>query len=602
MTVSQAPDRPEDIARALERSEQRWAELNGASLRSQSGDAELHFRGLRIYRGGRRLPIPAPHLALSRGELDSDPGTALHAARSRQLRLALRGVGDASALRLQHTDPRLHRAGRPANPLEALVFDLLEQLRVEALVPAALPGQQANVRQRFVAWSEEFQHSGLLEYSLGHLVFAVSQICWSRLNAESLSDEASDRIEGVRASLVPVIGIALDGMRRHRQDQGEYARHAREVAAAVHAFFRKERQEEDEEASPAQDDDPTLLALAALLGLEPPVDETPSAEAGHGDGRSFQASGEPYRVFTRRYDQEVRAAELARAEELVQFRERLDQRVAEQDQSATSLARRLLVLLGLPQTDNWNFGEDSGRLDGRRLSQLVVSPADQRVFKRERIQPRPDCAISVLIDCSGSMKAHIERLAVLIDLLSRALDLIGVDNEVLGFSTAAWNGGRARRDWLAAGRPANPGRLNEVSHRIFKSADRRWRQARNSIAALLKVELFREGVDAEAVEWACARLATRDVSRRVLMVITDGCPMDGATREANSHHYLDDHLLQVVSAHERIRDVEICGLGVGLDLSPYYRRNASIDVERAIDGPVVNEVLQLLARAWSGRR
>jgi len=195
------------------------------------------------------------------------------------------------------------------------------------------------------------------------------------------------------------------------------------------------------------------------------------------------------------------------------------------------------------------------------------------------------------------MKAHIEPVATMIDVLSRALDQAGVTSEVLGFTTAAWNGGRARLDWLARGRPRHPGRLSEASHLIFKDAATSWRRARGDIAALFKADLFREGVDGEALDWACARLVARAEARRILIVVSDGSPMDSATAQANDPFYLDNHLKDVVARHEAARDVEVLGLGVGLDLSPYYRRSLALDLSAPPDMAVFGEIV-----AWIGGR
>jgi cobaltochelatase CobT len=184
---------------------------------------------------------------------------------------------------------------------------------------------------------------------------------------------------------------------------------------------------------------------------------------------------------------------------------------------------------------------------------------------------------------------------VLLDVFARALEQAGAASEVLGFTTEAWNGGRAQRDWIRAGRPAAPGRLNERSHIVFKPFDVAWRRARTGMAALLKADLFREGIDGEAVDWACARLLDRPETRRVLIVVSDGSPMDSATALANDPHYLDQHLREVVQAHQEQRRIEICGVGVGLDLSPYYRRSLVLDVAGGIGHAMFREVLEMLA-------
>jgi cobaltochelatase CobT len=192
------------------------------------------------------------------------------------------------------------------------------------------------------------------------------------------------------------------------------------------------------------------------------------------------------------------------------------------------------------------------------------------------------------------MKQHIEAIAMLSDVLVRALDQVEVATEILGFTTAAWSGGRAQRDWLQHGRPKHPGRLNELCHMIYKDADTRWRRARPSIAALLKPDLFREGVDGEAVEWACSRMSGRDVPRRILLVVSDGSPMDTATNLANDTCYLDNHLKQVVARNEHSGEVEIYGLGVGLDLSPYYSRSLAIDISQGLTNAVFFDLIEML--------
>ena len=258
------------------------------------------------------------------------------------------------------------------------------------------------------------------------------------------------------------------------------------------------------------------------------------------------------------------------------------------------LARELKALLSQPQRDGWDSAREEGLIDGRRLAQLVASPTERRLFRVEREEPAADCVLGFLIDCSGSMKQHIEAVAMLVDVFVRALEQAGVASEVLGFSTGAWNGGRARRDWQRAGRPAKPGRLNERCHMVFKAADTTWRRARPDIAALLHAEAFREGIDGEAVDWACERLNARDETRRILVVISDGCPMDGATHLANDLQFLDRHLRQVVMRHEREGRIGIFGVGVGLDLSPYYSRSQALELSSLHGHAVFRDMLAML--------
>jgi cobaltochelatase CobT len=314
-------------------------------------------------------------------------------------------------------------------------------------------------------------------------------------------------------------------------------------------------------------------------------------------GRSLalDAQAGRYRVFTGAYDREADAATLARAEVLAAHRARLEQRIAAQGVSAARLARALHALLAAPAEQGWDGAREEGRIDGRSLARLVATPLERRLFRQERFEPQADAAVTFLVDCSGSMKEHAETLAVLLDVLARAFGMAEIPCEVLGFTTGAWNGGRALRAWKQTGRPAHPGRLNERLHLVFKSFETTWRRARPAMAALLQADLFREGIDGEAVEWASARLAARDERRKFLFVVSDGSPMDTATALANDAHYLDQHLRDAVARVEAAGAIEVIGLGVGLDLSPFYGRSHVLDLGGAIGSAMFGEVLELLA-------
>ena len=569
---------PQQQARRLQQVES----LCAATLRALTGDASLHYRGEQVFRGERRLAQHAPHLRID--PVASDFGD-------------WRAAADGMALRLMHSDTALHRSLCPADAVERLIFELLEQLRVETRVPAALPGMAANLLLRFRAWSGAFVDSGLTEGRLGMLLFTVAQMCWSRLTGMRLPEEIEDHIEIMRGSLVDALGAHLRGIRQQRHDQRAFADHALAIAQVVGERVRRERGEAADDPAP-QIEQAAQHGFALLLEFDDEGELDCMAAAATGDSKVFAEAAHTYRVFTTRYDTEVRAASLVRKALLREYRERLDRAVAAHSVNVSRLARMLSAVLARAQRDGWDFGLEDGRIDGRRLAQLVSSPSERRVFRHERYRPMADCVVSLLIDCSGSMKTHIEALAVVVDVLLRALEMAGARTELLGFTTAAWNGGRPYREWMRGGRPAAPGRLNEVCHLVFKDADRSWRRARTDVAALFKADLFREGIDGEAVEWACGRLMARDEARRILMVISDGCPSDSATGLANDAFYLDNHLKAVVARWGGSGGVEILGLGVGLDLSPFYRRCLAADLNQAVDGHLFQEIVALIA----GRR
>jgi cobaltochelatase CobT len=381
-------------------------------------------------------------------------------------------------------------------------------------------------------------------------------------------------------------------LRATRHDQAAYAAPAARIAERVGAILSaieempgKDRDEQD---------DSRKRGLSLWLGEDRDAGDE-HAVAGAGQSRLLEDGTSAYQVFTRAYDQEVDAAELVRPALLRELREQLDQSVARAGINVGRLARHLQGLFAVPTDDGWDSAQEEGRIDGRLLAQLVASPTERRLFRQVRREPVADCAVGFLLDCSGSMKQHAPRVSVLVDVFVRALEQAGIATEVLGFTTGAWNGGRARRDWSRAGSPAHPGRLNEVLHLVFKSGEQSWRRRRQALAALLKNDFYREGVDGEAVSWACGRLRARGERRRILVVVSDGSPMDGATALANDEHYLDHHLQDVVAAESARGDIAIRGLGVGLDLSPYYEKSRVLDLSDGAALRVFLEVAQLLS-------
>ena len=562
------------------RQQERVEELCAAAIRALAGEGDLHFRGRRLHRRGQPLPVFAPHLHPS---LDRDDFASF------------RGAADGLALRLAHSNGALHRRLAPDDAVERALFDLLEQYRVESLASNAMPGVRRNLRHRHDAWSLGYHHSGQTDSARGLLVYTVAQVCRARVTGDPVVEETEDLLEATRAALAPTLGPALALLRRARADQATYAQAALEIARRVAAMLRADAPAEDPDDALLESD---LAAARSVFGLIIEHDGTANerfATAVSGASRALGDAAGGYRIFTTAYDREQPAVDLARRDALDAYRERLDARIAAHGLHVAKLARELWALLSVPRHDGWDSGQEEGRIDGRRLAQLVASPTERRLFRSDRIEPLADCALTFLVDCSGSMKQHIDAVAVLLDVFARALDQAHVANEVLGFTTGAWNGGRAQRDWIRAGRPAHPGRLNEACHIVFKDAATPWRRARRGLAALLKNDLFREGIDGEAVEWAAGRLDRIEAERRLLLVVSDGSPADSATGLANDPHYLDHHLRLVSERLDAAGRIELFGVGVGLDLSPYYRRSHVLDLGGSIGNAMFREVLEMLA-------
>ena len=565
-----------------QKQQQQIEELCGASIRALTGLSELRHRGKTLFLAGRRVGLGAPHL---------QPNPLEDGFRS------YRGASDGIALRLKFSDQKLHRSLCPETPVSQLIFELLEQLRVESLVGDRYPGIKSNLFYRFREWSLQFHQAKHTESHLGLLIYTIAQIAWSRLSGYPTLEETDEVIEVTRATITPVIGEELAAMRRDRYDQAAYAEHALSIAQIVDNSIKAIEQQTDARDSKQDNTDSVLSRFTLALDFSDEADDANIATIVTGTSKVLSEEAMGYRVFTRRYDRVFKPSSQIREAELTQFRDDLDRLIHAQGINVPRLARQITRLLAVPGRDGWRFGEEEGLIDGRRLAQVISSPAERRIFCKQQYRFKNDCLVSFLIDCSGSMKKYIEHIAMLVDIFGRALDQAEISSEILGFTTGNWNGGNAYKDWLAQGRPQNPGRLNEQNHFIFKNADTGWRKARRDIAALLKTPNFREGIDGEAVEWACQRMRKHGEQRKLLIVISDGSPMDSATNLANDEYYLDNHLKQVIEQYDSETGIEIYGLGVGLSLTPYYRHCTAIDLSESLSNSVFQQILQMIAHA-----
>ena len=301
-----------------------------------------------------------------------------------------------------------------------------------------------------------------------------------------------------------------------------------------------------------------------------------------------------YRVFTTAHDEVVAAEELCDAEELTRLRAYLDQQLASLSSVVSRLANKLQRKLMAQQNRSWTFDLEEGILDVARLTRVITDPTASLAFKEEEDTEFRDTVVTILIDNSGSMRGRpIMVAAVCADILARTLERCGVKTEILGFTTRAWKGGSSREDWLKAGKPAQPGRLNDLRHIIYKSADAPWRRARRNLGLMMREGLLKENIDGEALMWAHQRLIGRPEARRILMVISDGAPVDDSTLSVNSGHYLERHLRDVITEIEGKSPVQLIAIGIGHDVTRYYRRAVTIvDVEQ-LAGVIVDQLAEL---------
>ncbi len=539
-----------------------------AVVRAISGEPTAELRARRLRVNGEFVATASPHLAVDLAGAD---------------RAVARGVSDGLGLMLRHSDPQLHRQLAPSTPLERVIFDLAEQVRCEALAPPELAGLRRNLAAGFDDWVGRMQASRVTDTGVGMLILTVAHMLRTRLMRSINDPIVDDLIETTRGNLAPLIGAALAELRAVLDDQEAFAFHAREIAEAV-ALVAGDSTVAPESASAIER---AKVLLAGWDVQDPEVHDIGDAMVGGGVGRGdaevlLRELGD-YHVFTREFDREVGGGDLVPLVRRIALRETLDDHRRAQSVSAPRLAQRLRRQLARPTVDGWTFAEEDGQLDGSRLSQLVTDPTNHRVFRRERMRPTADVCVTFLVDTSGSMKVQrYEEMAVMLDTFAQALDLAGASCEVLGFTTAAWNGGKAMKAWRRSGAPLEPGRLNDVQHIVYTDADTTWRRSRRSLAAMLSTYHYREGVDGEALIWAYERLQVRTEARKLLIVISDGSPMDAATANNNRDGFLDDHVHAVAAAIEQRGDVELGAIGLEGDVASVFRRSVALDLSATL--------------------
>jgi len=582
---------------------------------AEQPDLEVVFSGDGPGLSGHRAMLPHPSREPSEAE----------AAR-------IRGQADQLALRIAHHDAKIHARSRPSSPEGSQVYDALEQARIEAIGANALAGVRQNLA---AAWEQAAQKRGLDhpgEPSAAAMADVVALLARERLTGEPPPPAAEKLVESLRASIEARAGADLDQLQGALEDQRSFARLARNIirdldmGEAVSEIEDEEQSEEeaqDGEAAPSEGEGEGEEGAAQSASKESAqvVDrDAEGAEAVEGEVESADDSdlggeeidsgdseipgrpdirdpGRPepaYRIYSNRHDEIIAAEDLCDPEELTRLRAYLDQQLANLSNIVARLANRLQRRLLAQQSRAWTFDLEEGLLDAARLTRVVVDPTAPLSFKQEEDTEFRDTVVTMLIDNSGSMRGRpIMVAAVCADILARTLERCGVKVEILGFTTRAWKGGASRDEWLKAGKPPAPGRLNDLRHIIYKSADAPWRRARKNLGLMMREGLLKENIDGEALLWAHQRLIGRPEQRRILMVISDGAPVDDSTLSVNSGHYLERHLRKVIAEIEAKSPVELIAIGIGHDVTRYYRRAVTIvDVEQL--GGAITEQLAAL--------
>ena len=540
-----------------------------------------------------------------------------------------RGAADSTALRLRHHDPQLHSTLAPADPEARAVFDALETARVEALGARSMAGVRDNLAELAEARVRGDAITRARSAEEVPLATAVGLIARERLSGAPPPAAARPGLELVAPWIEEKAASELDGLALTLDDQAAFARLSRQLLEDLDLASAAEETEEaleesgEDEGDEAGGDEGEEEGETTPQGgdsemrgeqSEESAEDDESAddyEAGEdelADSDETSDSGKPgqvrrnwelappteYKAFTTRFDEIVEAGELCDDAELHRLRTYLDQQIGGLSSVVTRLANRLQRRLMAQQARSWDFDQEEGLLDSARLARVVVSPAHSLSYKVERDMEFRDTVVSLLIDNSGSMRGRpIAIAAICADILARTLERCGVASEILGFTTRAWKGGQSREAWLAEGRPPQPGRLNDLRHIVYKRADEPYRHARRNLGLMMREGLLKENIDGEALLWAHERLIARPEERRILMVISDGAPVDDSTASANGGTYLERHLRQVIEWIEQRSPVELVAIGIGHDVTRYYERAVTIMDAEQLGGAMVEQLARL---------
>jgi cobaltochelatase CobT len=591
--------------------------LSGAARAiTRDAEVEVSFTADTPHAAGKAIKVPTP-------------GRALPAD---QVALA-RGFADAHALKLRHHDAKLHAATTPSEAVARAVFDAVEQARVEAIGSRAMAGVRANLNHALDLRLKSDAIRRARAADEVPLSTALALKVRERLTGQAIPKDAASGVAMLDQWIEDKAGPDLDSLMLAIDDQRAFQKltttmleHLQLIDADVppdteepesqdEGEDEEEQQEEGESGQDeAGDSDMNAEARAEDQGGDTEEGETDYSDEFDADSdegaddmgeegmmpvrpnrpMSDLPPGFDYKPYTTKFDEVVAPEDLCDEDELVRLRGFLDQQLVSLQGAVTKLANRLQRRLMAQQSRSWDFDQEEGMLDAARLARIVIDPTRSLSYKIERDTEFRDTVVTLLIDNSGSMRGRpISIAAISADIMARTLERCGVKTEILGFTTRAWKGGQSREQWLAAGRPPMPGRLNDLRHIIYKKADDPWRRARKNLGLMMREGLLKENIDGEALLWAHSRLIARQEERRILMVISDGAPVDDSTLSVNSGTYLERHLRQVIDWIENRSPVQLVAIGIGHDVTRYYRRAVTIMDAEQLGGTMVEQLAGL---------
>ncbi len=594
------------------------AVLGGAArVLADEPEVELAYTADAPTQSGKHIKVPMPARTLPADQVAE-----------------ARGFADGFALRLKHHNVALHLKGAPVEAVARAVFDAAESARVEALGSRGYKGITDNLETALGVRLRADPITRARSFDEVPLSTAVALMVRERLTgiAAPASCEAGmalvrDWIEGKAGGDLDALGLAIDNQAAFAQLSMKLLQDLELVEGDLMPDEADEGGSDDEGQDDQQQDEGEEGEDAGEQG-DGQVEqrgESRDSEQQEGEGSeqrddSFdEADGEPgedgedgmmpvrpnrpfsdfapqfeYKAWTGQYDEVIAATELCDAEELVRLRAYLDQQLVHLQSAVSKLANRLQRRLMAQQNRSWDFDQEEGMLDAARLARVVINPMQSLSYKIERETDFKDTVVTLLIDNSGSMRGRpISIAAISADIMARTLERCGVKTEILGFTTRAWKGGQSRESWLAAGRPPQPGRLNDIRHIIYKQADEPWRRAKTNLGLMMREGLLTENIDGEALLWAHARLIARPEDRKILMVISDGAPVDDSTLSVNSGSYLERHLRQVIGWIESRSPIELCAIGIGHDVTRYYARAVTIMDAEQLGGTMIEQLAAL---------
>ncbi len=542
----------------------------------------------------------------------------------------IRGWADSFALTAAAHDVKLHSRLAPEAGPARVVFEAVERARVEALGTNRMPGMATNLTAKIEDQYGHGRFADLTDRSEAPIEDALSLIVRERLTGLKPPQNAQALVDLWRPWIEDRCEKTLQRMQDVAQDQASFGRLMRDVLKALDLSEELGEGQEEDDGAENEDQPDSGESDSQEDGddsdsQEQPSDdqradgeegETTDSEDGETDQFDADAEGdemadtrEPwrpntnvldnpeaygYQVYNRTFDEEVAAEDLSTPDELERLRSFLDKELRNLSSAVSRLANKLQRKLLAQQNRAWDFDLEEGMLDVRRLPRIIIDPMFPLSFKRERETDFRDTVVTLLIDNSGSMRGRpIMVAACCADILARTLERCGVKVEILGFTTRAWKGGQSREAWLAAGKPANPGRLNDLRHVVYKTADAPWRRTKRSLALMMREGLLKENIDGEALAWAHNRLLVRSEQRKILMMISDGAPVDDSTLSVNSGCYLERHLRQVIEEIETRSPVELIAIGIGHDVTRYYQRAVTITDPSELAGAMTDQLVEL---------